>query len=101
MAGKKSEFFDYTLIDSVRDWKTDWFYTGNMFPPLAVHSNAAPVVTNKWEKNSLSAAEFERIRPFLDRINTLKLQGLTGVGIVASFIRLSVLSIPALMILPA
>jgi hypothetical protein len=37
--GKKHEYFDYTLVDSVKDWRAKWFYAGNMLPPLAVHSN--------------------------------------------------------------
>lgn len=71
----------------MRDWKSEWFYTRNMIPSLVVHSNAAPEVVDNWEKNSLTAGEVERLRPFFERIGTLKLQGLTGVGIVASFIR--------------
>jgi hypothetical protein len=45
------------------------------------------VAVDNWEKNSLTVGEVEKLRPFFERISTLKLQGLTGVSIVASFIR--------------
>jgi hypothetical protein len=58
-----------------------------MFPPLAVHSNAAPVPNDQWEKENLTAAELRKIQPFLKQIKAMKIQGLSGVGIVAIFIR--------------
>jgi hypothetical protein len=48
---KQKEYFEYTLIDSMKDWRTEWFYASNMSPPLVVHSDAGPVVNNdRWEK---------------------------------------------------
>ena len=55
--------------------------------PLEVHSNTAPVPNNRWDKETLSAMELEGIRPFLNQIRAKKDQGLSGVGVVASFIR--------------
>ena len=52
--GLKSKFFDYDLVDSVRDWRADWFYAANMIPPLAVHSGSGPVVNDRWDKNLLT-----------------------------------------------
>ena len=71
----------------MRDWKSEWFYTGNMNPPLEVHTNSPPVVTDNWERNSLTVEEVSSLKPLFERIGALKLRGLTGVGIVASFIR--------------
>jgi hypothetical protein len=71
----------------VRDWRSEWFYAGNMNPPLEVHSNSPPVVHDNWEKNSLTIREVNSLRPLLDRIGALKLMGLSGAGIVASFLR--------------
>ena len=34
----------------------------------------------------MTTAEFQTIKPFLDRICTLKQQGLTGFGIISSFL---------------
>jgi hypothetical protein len=33
--GKKNLFFDYDLVDSVKEWHSEWFYAGNMLPALA------------------------------------------------------------------
>jgi hypothetical protein len=29
---KQKEFFEYTLVDSMKDWRTEWFYASNMEP---------------------------------------------------------------------
>jgi hypothetical protein len=84
---KKQEYFDYTLVDSVKDWRADWFYAENVLPALAVHTNVGPSVNNRWEKEALTLSEIERIKPFFMEIKALKIRGLSGVGIVASFIR--------------
>ena len=55
--GLKSKFFDYDLVDSVRDWHADWFYAANLIPPLSVHSRSGPLVNDRWEKNHVTAAE--------------------------------------------
>jgi hypothetical protein len=85
--GKKTLFFYYDLVDSVRDWRFEWFYTANMIPPLAVHSSSSPSVNDHWEKNPLTSDELQTIKPLLERIRTLKQQGLTGFWTIASYIR--------------
>ena len=55
--GLKSEFFDYDLVDSMRDWRADWFYAANLIPPLAVHSGFGPVVNDRWGKKTLTTDE--------------------------------------------
>jgi hypothetical protein len=79
-------FFDYDLVDSVKEWRSEWFYAGNMNPPLVVHSNSGPIVNDRWEKAPLMSEELKKIKPLLEKIQTLKQQGLTGFGIVASFL---------------
>jgi hypothetical protein len=71
----------------MKEWCSEWFYTGNMLPALAVHSDSSPSVNDRWEKNPLSNEELKKIQPLLDRIRVLKQQGLTGFGIVASYLR--------------
>ena len=71
----------------MRHWRVDWFYAANMIPPLAVHSGSGLMVNDRWEKNSLTTAEVQVIKPFLERICTLKQQGLIGFGIISSFLR--------------
>ena len=58
-----------------------------MWPPLEVHRNTAPVPNNRWDKETLNTTELEGIHPFLKQIRAMKDQGLSGVGLVASFIR--------------
>ena len=57
-----------------------------MIPSLAIHSGSGPSVNDWWEKNSLMSDELQAIQPFLERISNLKQQGLTGFGIIPSFL---------------
>ena len=84
--GSKNEYIHYTLVDSINNWRAEWFYAGNMWP-LEVHSDTVSVPNNCWDKETLSATELEGIRPFLKQIQAMKDQGLSGVGVVTSFIR--------------
>ena len=71
----------------MKNWRAEWFYAGNMWPSLEVHSNAAPVPNARWEKEAMNVTELEGICPFLKQLSTMKDQGLNGVGVVTSFIR--------------
>ena len=68
----QKEFFEYTLVESVRDWRTECFYAGNVQPSLAVHSDARSVINDWWEKTPLSPEDLKKIKPFLERIKVLK-----------------------------
>jgi hypothetical protein len=57
-----------------------------MLPALAVHSDSGPLINDCWEKNPLLSEELKKIRPLLERIRVLKQQGLTGFGIIASYL---------------
>jgi len=70
--GKKNEYLHYTLVDSVKNWIAEWFYAGNVYPPLEVHSIATPVPNARWEKKTVNATELEGIRPFLRQITAMK-----------------------------
>jgi hypothetical protein len=56
----------------MKDWRSEWFYAGNMSPPLAVHSKAGPVVIDQWEKAPLTTEDLEKIKPLLEKIRALK-----------------------------
>ena len=71
----------------MRDWRADWFYATNLIPSLSVHSGSGPLVNDRWDKNPVSPAEVQAIQPLLNKISMLKQQGLTGFGIVSSFLR--------------
>jgi hypothetical protein len=84
---KKNLFFDYDLVDSMKEWRFEWFYTGNMLPALSFHSDSSPLVNDRWEKNLLSNEELKKIQSLLDRIRVLKQQGLNCLGIITSYLR--------------
>jgi hypothetical protein len=71
----------------MKNWRSEWFYIGNMLPALSFHSNSSPLVNDHWEKNLLLSEELKKIQPLLDRIRVLKQQGLNGLGIVANYLR--------------
>lgn len=71
--GRQKEYFEYTLVDFVKEWRTEWFYAGNMLPSLAVHSNAGPIANDRWEKEHLMPEEINKIKPFLVKIKTPKM----------------------------
>ena len=71
----------------MRDWRADWFYAANLIPSLSVYSGSSPLVNDRWDKNPVSPAEVQAIQPLLNKISMLKQQGLTGFGIVSSFLR--------------
>jgi hypothetical protein len=60
------------MVDSVKEWHSEWFYAENMLPALSFHSDSGPLVNDRWEKNLLSSEELKKIQPLLDRIRVLK-----------------------------
>ena len=71
----KLSFFDYDLVDSVKDWRAEWFYAANLIPSLVVHSGSGPMVNDRWDKKLESPTEIQVIQPLLDRISMLKIAG--------------------------
>ena len=61
----KKDYLHYTLVNSMKNWRAEWLYAGNMYPPLETHSNATPVPNAHWEKEPMSVTELEGIRSFL------------------------------------
>jgi hypothetical protein len=45
----------------VKEWCSEWFYTGNMLLALVVHSDSGPSVNDREEKNPLSSKELKKI----------------------------------------
>jgi hypothetical protein len=60
------------LVDSVKDWRIEWFHAGNMSLPLAVHFDAGSVVNDWREKAPLTVEDFKKIKPLLEKIKILK-----------------------------
>jgi hypothetical protein len=63
--GKKILFFYYDLVDSIQDWRSEWFYATNLIPPLVVHFGSGPTVNDRWEKNPLTSDELPAIKSLL------------------------------------
>jgi hypothetical protein len=51
-----------------------------------VHSEAGPIVNDRWEKAALTTEDLEKIKPLLEKIKVLKEKGLTSFGTIASYI---------------
>lgn len=84
--GRKAEFLTYNLPDSKKNWKSKWFYSGNVLPSLETRSVDAPRVNPYWEQENLSLKEFEAIHPHIKQIAVLRRNGLTGEGVAASWV---------------
>jgi hypothetical protein len=54
-------FFEYDLVDSVKEWHSEWFYAGNMLRALSFHFDSSPMINDRWEKNLLSSEELKKI----------------------------------------
>jgi hypothetical protein len=71
--GKKQEYVDYSLVDSMKDWRAEWFFAENILLALVVRDNTKPSVNNRWEKETLASSETEKIKPFMKVIKSLKI----------------------------
>ena len=57
--GLKIKFFDYDLVDSVKDWRAEWFYAANLIPSLVgviIPASCSPIFLSVSEKMMLSLA---------------------------------------------
>jgi hypothetical protein len=59
--GKKNLFFNYDLVDSVKEWRSEWFYARNMLPALSFRTDSGPLINDRWEKNPLLIEELMKI----------------------------------------
>lgn len=82
--GKKADFFQISIVDSLK-WADKWFYLPKPFEGFSPDF-ASPPFSELWGKKP-SDAEIRALKPLLSRIRLLQEQGLTGNGIVASFVR--------------
>jgi hypothetical protein len=70
---KKQEYVDYSLVDSMKDWRAEWFSAENILLALVVRDNTKQSVNNRWEKETLASSETEKIKPFVKEIKSLKI----------------------------
>jgi hypothetical protein len=73
----KSEYIDLTLPDNTSSWKQGWFYLDNPVLALRERTGQIPVPGPEWT-NQLATRDTEELKPLLDDLEQLKVEGLTG-----------------------
>jgi hypothetical protein len=82
----KLEYIDLVLPDNTTSWKQGWFYLDNPTPMHLDRSGRAPVPFPEWT-NQLTSWETEELRPQLEDLERLKMEGLTIGAVAISFNR--------------
>jgi diphthamide synthase (EF-2-diphthine--ammonia ligase) len=82
----EAEYIDLVLPDNTTSWKQGWFYLDNPTPVLPTMSGRAPVPFLEWT-NLLTSRETKELRPFLEDLGRLKVEGLTDGAVAISFSR--------------
>jgi diphthamide synthase (EF-2-diphthine--ammonia ligase) len=82
----EAEYIDLVLPDNTTSWKQGWFYLDNPTPVLPTMSGRALVPFLEWT-NLLTSRETKELRPFLEDLGRLKVEGLTDGAVAISFSR--------------
>jgi hypothetical protein len=80
----KSEYIDLTLPDNTTGWKQGWFYLNNPTLTLRERTGRVPVPGPEWT-NQLATRDTKELKPLLDDLDQLKVEGLTGAAVAISF----------------
>jgi hypothetical protein len=84
--GRKIEYLDIPLKDSIKGWRLEWFIVENHCKSLPPRSGRHPdVCTPSWVE-SPTALEVTEARVLLAEIYLLKQRGLTAEAVVADFV---------------
>jgi hypothetical protein len=84
--GRKIEYLDIPLKDSIKGWRVEWFIVENHCKPLPPRSRRQPDVhTPSWVE-SPTFLEVTEARVLLAKICLLKERGLTAKAVVADFV---------------
>jgi hypothetical protein len=82
----KQEYIDLALPDNTTGWKQGWFYLENPLPTLKSRMGHVPVVGPEWT-NQLVMLDTQELKPLLDDLEQLKVEGLTDAVVAISFCR--------------
>jgi hypothetical protein len=82
----KPEYIDLALSNNTTGWKQGWFYLDNPTPALRERTGQIPVVGMEWT-NQLAMLDTQELKPLLDDLEQLKVEGLTGAAVAISFCR--------------
>jgi hypothetical protein len=84
--GRKTEYLDFLLKDSIKGWRLEWFIVENHYESLPPRSGRQPDIhTPSWVE-SPSPLEVTEARVLLTEICLLKEKGLTVEAVVADFV---------------
>jgi hypothetical protein len=84
--GRKTEYLDIPLKDSIKGWRLEWFIVENNCKSLPPRSGRQPDVRTPSWVESLTALEVMEARVLLAEICLLKERCLAAEGVVADFI---------------
>jgi hypothetical protein len=82
----KFEYIDPALPDNTTGWKQGWFYLDNPAPALRERTGRILVVGSEWP-NQLATLDTQELKPLLDELEQLKVEGLTSTAVAISFCR--------------
>jgi len=77
-------YLEYNLPDSHGEWKRRWFYIENHPPALPVVTGHTPKKLDYWVTEPEPSKEVDDL---LSQIEVLKVIGLSGVNVAASFLK--------------
>jgi hypothetical protein len=80
----KPKYIDQALPDNTTSWKQGWFYIDNTTSALRERTERIPVVGPEWI-NHLAKLDTQELKPLLDDLEQLKVEGLTGAMVAISF----------------
>jgi hypothetical protein len=80
----KPKYIDQALPDNTTSWKQGWFYIDNPTSALRERTERIPVVGPEWI-NHLAKLNTQELKPLLDDLEQLKVEGLTGAMVAISF----------------
>jgi hypothetical protein len=84
--GRKTEYLDIPLKDSIKGWRLEWFIVENHGKSLPPRSGKHPdVCTSSWIE-SPTALEVAEAKILLAKICLLKERGLTTEAVVVDFV---------------
>jgi hypothetical protein len=84
--GRKTEYLDIPLKDSIKGWRLEWFIVENHGKSLPPRSGRRPDVRAPSWIESPTDLEIKEARVLLAEICLLKERGLTAEGVVADFV---------------
>jgi hypothetical protein len=84
--GRKAEYLDIPLKDSIKGWRLEWFIVEKHCKSLPPRSGRQPDVRTPSWTESLTSSEITEAKVLLAKIYSLKDGGLTAEAVVADFV---------------